>query len=396
MDIKKYLSRGIIEAGIDTSHPIMEKAAKWQSEGVDIVRMDMGTPDLDSPEAAKEAAIEALRRGDCRYTHISGIEPLRKAIAKKEKRDKGVEFDPQNEIIITVGASEANALAYTTFLDPGDEIIVPVPGYVAYMYVLYSLGVKVVEVPIVKDCKVNIDIDEFEKYITDKTKMILLNSPQNPTGMAFTHEELEKLAAIAIKHDLLVISDECYEKYLFEGKYESIYTIPGMAERTIVINSVSKTYGMTGWRVGWLAAKKELCEYMRMLHVNLLICAPSFAQYGAVAAIENETEEQIKALQEPFDKKKKHIIEALDSIECLDYIYPKGAFYVFVNVEKTGMTGLEFSNRFLDEYKVSSCPGEVYGRAYKNYVRFAYTCTYERTVEAMERLKQFVGSLGLK
>lgn len=390
---KSYRSRFLDEAIPDTSEPILKKADKLELEGANIVRMDMGKPDFDSPEVAKKAAIEALENGESHYTELNGTLRLRKAVAAKEKRDKGLDLDPGKNIIVTVGASEALWSIYTTYLAAGDEVLVPSPGYCSYFYNMAAFGIKPVEVPIIKDCEVVVDINAFKEKMSEHTKMILLNYPQNPTGLVYTEEQLTDLADFAKEEDLLVVSDECYEKYMFEGEFTSIATLPDMMERTFIVNSVSKSYGMTGWRVGYVAADEQFCHEMFAVHGNLILCAPSFAQAGAAAAFESETEEQMNSMKEKFRMRRNCILATLDEAEELKYVHPQGAFYIFVNVGGTGLSGNQFAHRFLDEYHVTCMPGEIYGTGYENYVRFAYTSSYEDTVEAMERLKSFLVKL---
>lgn len=389
-DVEKYFNKNIISAGIDVSYPIIGQADKWKEEGIPVIRMDMGTPDLDCPQCAKDAAVKALREGESHYTDLRGIPKLRRAIADKERRDNGLELNPDENIIVTVGASEALLTVCATFLSPGDEILIPSPGYCAYFFVLTSLGIKVSQVPIVKDCVVDVRLEDFRERITPKTKMILLNSPHNPTGLVYSREQLESIAQAAKEYDLLVLSDECYDKYLFEGQFFSIAALPGMWERTIIVNSVSKAYAMTGWRVGFIAARKEFCYRMEMFHGNLILCAPSFAQFGAAEAFLQETEEQMTEMREIYKKRRGCIMKALDEIDEVDYVKPKGAFYVFVNVEKLGLDGYQFAAEFLNRYKVTCCPGEIYGKGYENYIRFAYTCSYEEITEGMTRLKHYI------
>lgn len=393
MNRDRYFSPGIIEAGIDTVQTVLDEAAVMEQAGESLICMDMGTPDLDAPERAKKAASKALMEGKSAYTDPRGILPLRQAIAAKEKRDNGLDYDPNWEIMVTVGASEALLSICSTFLDPGDEIIIPSPGYCAYFYLMTSLGIKAVQAPVVKNCQVHLDVEAFEEYITDRTKMLLINSPHNPTGLIYTREQMEKLAKIAKKHDLLVISDECYDKYCFEGEHVSIAQMPEMQERTLIINSVSKSYGMTGWRIGYIAGHRDFLERINMFHGNLVLCAPSFAQYGAVEAFRGEKKAEIDEIRSKYKERRDYIVAALDEIEELDYVYPKGAFYIMVDVHKTGLTGLEFALRFLKEHKVTTCPGEVYGSGFEGFIRLAYTCSTPKVKEAMARLKAFVASL---
>jgi len=376
-------------AGEDTSTPLLEKAGRLIEDGETVYRMDMGTPDIDCSPEVKEEAVNAMMHGETKYTDATGIPRLRRAVADKILRDQGLEISPDKNIIVTVGASEALFSLMGAFLDPGDELLVPSPWYCAYYYVPTYYGISVKEVPVVKNCVLNVNISAFEAAITDRTKAILLNYPHNPTGMTYTEEQLTAFAELAKKYDLLVISDECYEKYLFEGTFKSIATLPGMLERTIIINSVSKAYGMTGWRVGYMVMPEAFHRALTDVHGNLILCAPSFCQYGAAKALETETPEQMESLREMYQERCALVTQTLDELG-IPYVDPKGAFYIFADIGKTGMDGLVFADRLLEEERVTCMPGEIFGSNYRTYVRFAYTSSIEDIAEAMKRLRNFM------
>ncbi len=387
--VERFLNPMIRTAPEDVTIPIFDRAEQLEREGTRVIHMDLGRPDFDTPQRVKEAAIEALRQGKVHYTSLNGIPELKDAIARREWEEHGVRVDPEREVMVTVGASEALFHIWLNFLGPGDEILMPTPCYCAYLYLIACLGAKAVEVPMIREGQAAFDIREFERKITPRTKLFLLNSPGNPSGYVFDRTELSQIAELAIRHDLLVISDECYDHYLFSGEHVSIASLPGMKERTITVNSTSKTFSMTGWRVGYAMGAADLLEPLEVSHGNLILCAPSFAQYGAVEAFDG-VKSELKGMREEFRKRRDCVVEAMREIGCLPFVEPRGAFYLFFDVSPLGMNGMEFCVKFLEEYQVTGSPGEVYGRDYSDYVRLAYTCCLDDVREAMKRLKEMV------
>lgn len=364
-------------------------SSELERKGMKIIHMEIGKPDFDTPEVIKEGASEALKDGVVQYAPPGGLYELKEAITQWTKKRYGLDYDSEKEILITVGASEALHCIWSAFLDHDEEVMIPSPYYGSYGYQVVCAGSKYVEVPVLKDGVIRYDIEEFEARITDKTKVILINSPNNPTGYVMSDTEIQAVADFAIKHDLIVISDECYDHFSFDREFKSIASLPGMKERTLVINSTSKTFAMTGWRVGYVMGPSEYIETMQNIHEHLAICPTSFAQQGAIKAYTEEINETEGMLAE-YKRRKDYIVGALSEIEEISFYEPQGAFYVFVNVAKTGQNGADFCLGLLNEKGVALASGESFGKAWTDYVRLSYCCSMEEIKEAMVLIKEYI------
>ncbi|MBQ8562801.1 MAG: aminotransferase class I/II-fold pyridoxal phosphate-dependent enzyme [Firmicutes bacterium] len=330
--MNKYLSSKMnVFSGDKGLFAIFDISSKLERSGKKIIHMEIGKPDFDTPEAIKQAGIEAIKNGIVQYAPPGGIFELKEAVAEWTKRKHGLEYNPENEVLVTVGASEAIHLVWSGLLDHDEEVMIPSPYYGSYVYQVVSADAKFVEVPVLKDGIIRYDIEEFEKRITEKTKVLMINSPNNPTGYVMSDEEMQAIADFAIKHDLIVISDECYDHFVFEGEFRSIASLPGMKERTFVVNSTSKTFSMTGWRVGYILGNAELIGTLQNIHEHLAICPTSFAQQGSVAAYIQDLPETPKMVAE-YRRRREYIVDALRKIDKISFYEPKGAFYVFINV----------------------------------------------------------------
>lgn len=373
-------------------YEIFQKALLMEKEGRRVIHMEIGKPDYDSPQLAKDAVVKALNEGFVHYTAMAGIDELRAAIAEKEWRDNGIKADPADEIMVTAGACEALISFMMTVLDPGDEILIPSPFFSAYSDMAQIAGVRIAEVPLKLENGFELKADDIEERITDKTKALLVNTPHNPTGAVVSREELLKIAALAVEKDLVVVSDETYDQFLFEGKHTSLAALPGMKERTIVINSTSKTFSMTGWRVGYAIGPKQYILYMNKVHQNMSTCATSFVQVGAAEAFlhgKSFTEDMVAE----FRERRNLIMEGLSAIPGIQFVEPKGAFYLFPRIAELGLPSVEFCKRALDETGVATVPGNAFGKSGEGFIRLAYACSREEIEEAAQRLKQFVSGL---
>ncbi|MEA4988638.1 MAG: pyridoxal phosphate-dependent aminotransferase [Anaerovorax sp.] len=373
-------------------YEIFQQALLMERDGRKVVHMEIGKPDYDSPQIAKEAVINSLNDGFVHYTAMAGIQELREAILEKEHKANSIVADPNSEIIVTAGACEALMAFMLAVLDPGDEILIPSPYFSAYDDIAKIQGVVIKEVPLKFENAFELKASDLEKYVTPKTKALLVNTPHNPTGAVIGKEELIKIAEFAKKYDLVVISDETYDQFLFEGEHVSLYTLPGMKERTVVINSTSKTFSMTGWRVGYAIGPKEIIRYMNKVHQNMSTCATSFVQVGAVSAFQNGksfTEKMVDTFKERRDL----VIEGLSQIRGIEYQVPHGAFYIFPKISDIGLSSTEFCQRALEETGVALVPGNAFGENGEGFIRLAYACSNEEIKDAMALLKRFVEEL---
>jgi aminotransferase len=375
---------------------ILSKAYQMEKEGKNIIHLEIGRPDFGSPEVAVEELIKSIRSGQVHYCDISGVEELRVAIAEEVKKTLGIDANPDNEIVIGVGAVEGLVVAMTSLLDIGDEIILLTPCFPAYFDQAYLTGVVPVAVPLRMENNFKLDIDELRRKITPNTKMILINSPNNPTGMVYSLEDLKKIAEIAIENDLYVLSDEAYSEFFYDEKHISIASLPGMRERTIIVNTTSKAYSMTGWRVGYMLSSPEIMKYMHKTHQNFTTQPSTFAQYGAVAAYKYGRPWTEMMLKE-FRKRRDLVMSYLDEIDGIEYVKPEGAFYVYPSIEKLGMTSDEFCDYIINEAGVALVPGDAFrGQPGRSFVRIAYANSYENIEEAMKRIKTAVEKIKKK
>jgi aminotransferase len=366
---------------------VFEEVNRRTAAGEDIIHLELGRPDFDTPVHIKEAAKRALDGGKVHYSSNYGFPELREAITRKLKQDNGLSHDPANEIIVTVGTNEAVFMAMMAFLDPGDEVLIPDPCWLHYFYCAQMAGAVPISVPVREEHEFNPQIDEFRSLITPKTRMIVINTPNNPTGAVYSLEALEELAQLARETELFVLSDEIYEKMVYEGnRHFSIGGFPGMRERTITVNGFSKIYAMTGWRLGYAAADHELIKAMIRIHQYTTVCATSFAQWGAIEALEGPQNEAEMMARE-FDRRRKLVYAALQEMPGIEVVEPKGAFYIFPNIKALGKSAEELSWYLLDEAKIAVVPGTVLGEFGTDYIRISYANSYENLEKAMERMR---------
>ena len=371
---------------------VMEKATKMQQAGARVIHMEIGRPDFDTPEKIKKAACDSLAKGNVFYTSNYGTPELRKAIAEWELEKNHVAYDP-SEVLVTVGVGEGTYASMAAFLEEGDEVLVPNPVWLNYIHVPSSLGAKPVTYHLKEENNYQIDLEELESKITDRTRMIVIVDPSNPTGGVFSRETLERLAEIAVRHDLLVLSDEIYEQLVYDGaEHISIASLPGMKERTITLSGCSKAYSMTGWRLGYMCAPKEIIQACVRVHQYTITCASSFVQEAAVTALK-ECDEDVEAMRREYQRRKDYVVKALNEIDGISCNNPKGAFYIFVNIKKLGKTSMEMAEYLLETAKVALVPGSAFGNGGEGYLRISYACGYEELTEACDRIKTAVEAL---
>ena len=354
----------------------------------DVISLGIGEPDFVTPEPMLRAGIRSLERGETSYTSNSGTAELRNALSGHLDTLYGVRFDPNTEKLITVGVSEAMYLALTSICDPGDEVIVPQPCFVAYTpEVVFAGGT-----PVTLACKVEnyfqVTAAEIEARITPRTKALLIGFPSNPTGAVLSRERMLEIAAVAEKYDLLVISDEIYDRLVYGTQHVCFSTLPGMKERTLLLGGFSKDYAMTGWRIGYIAGPAELLAAARKVHQYTIMSAPTTGQAAALAALQHG-EEHVQRMVAEYDRRRKLIVGGLNALG-LDCFEPRGAFYAFPSIAKTGMTSDLFCDTLLKEEQVATIPGSAFGDGGDGYVRMAYATSYEKIETALERMHRFL------
>ena len=376
---------------------ITAKAKELKASGVDVVSFGAGEPDFNTPKHIINAAIIAMEEGKTKYTPTSGVIELRKAICDKFRRDNNLIYNP-NQIIVSTGAKQCLANVFMAILNPGDEVIIPVPYWVSYPELVRLADGVPVYVDAKKEDSYKYTIDSLKKVVSSKTKAIILNSPNNPTGTIYSEEELRSIAEFAKKHDLIIISDEIYEKLIYDGmKHTSIASISEDSyNRTIVINGLSKSYAMTGWRVGYAAANEEIIKLMTSIQSHVTSNVNSIAQYAAVEAL-NGPEEELQKMIVQFESRRNYMVDRIKKIEGLTLIEPKGAFYVMINLdnylnksfnEKAINNSLDFANAILEEEKVAVIPGIAFGL--DNYIRLSYATSKELIEEGLNRIERFL------
>lgn len=374
---------------------IMERANKMQQEGTDIIHMEIGRPDFDTPDVIKKAAYASIEKGNVFYTSNYGTPELRTAIAHKLATENDVKYDPE-EILVTVGVGEGTYAAIAAFCDPGDEILVPDPVWLNYINVPNFFGAVPVAYSLKEANAYQIDPVQIESLISKKTRMIIINSPGNPTGAVQSRQTLEKIAAIAQKHDLIVVSDEIYEKLVYDDtKHFSIASLPGMKERTITLNGFSKCYSMTGWRLGYAAAPSEIISALVRVHQYINTCAPSFVQEAGITAL-RDAGSDVKIMVKEYERRRNYAVKQLNSMDKVSCLIPEGAFYIFLNVSELGMTSLQMSEYLLDHAHVATVPGTAFGKGGEGYIRLSYATAFDEIGTAMQRMRRVFTHLNNK
>ena len=361
------------------------------SEMKDAISLGVGEPDFDTPWHIRDEGIYALEKGRTFYTSNAGLKELREEICNYIYRTQKVTYDPLKQVLITVGGSEGIDMALRAMCNPGDEVLIPQPSYVSYEPCAVLTGA----VPVIIDLKAENEFrltpEEIEEKITDKTKILILPFPNNPTGSIMEKSDLEAIAEVIVKHDLYVISDEIYSELTYKGKHVSIVTLPGFKERTILINGFSKAYAMTGWRLGYACGPENIIAQMTKIHQFAIMCAPTTSQYAAIEALKNG-DADVDMMRESYNRRRRFLLNAFREmgIECFE---PFGAFYVFPCIKEFGMTSEEFAERFLREEKVAAVPGTAFGDSGEGYLRISYAYSLERLEEAMKRFARFAEKL---
>jgi len=391
IDYSKYLNKKVLDlkpSGIRRFFDIV-------NEMKDAISLGVGEPDFVTPWFMRNAAIKSIQKGHTQYTSNSGILELRELISRYLSEKYLLSYDPKSEIIITVGASEAIDLAMRALIGKDDEVIVPDPSYVSYFPCVSLCDGKPVSINCTAENGFILTPEAIESVISEKTKLIIIPYPNNPTGGIMTKEQLEAIVPVIIKHDLIVLTDEIYGELTYGSNHCSIASLPGMRERTIVVSGFSKAFAMTGWRLGYLAAPKELCSALLKIHQYTIMCAPTCSQYAAIEALKEGFKDNfssVRAMNEEYDKRRRFLVSRLNEmgLKCFE---PKGAFYAFPSVRATGLSGEEFSLKLLDKEKIAVVPGSAFGDSGKDFVRISYAYSMKAIDEALNRIERFVASI---
>lgn len=354
----------------------------------DVISLGVGEPDFDTPWHIREAGIQALQSGKTFYTSNAGLQELRAAISSYTKRKTGLTYNPENQIIVTVGGSEAIDLALRALLNAGDEVIYLEPGFVSYYPCIKLADGVPVPIRLTEENRFRLKPEQLEAAVTPKSKVLILSYPNNPTGAVMEKEDLEALLPVIQKHDLIVISDEIYGELTYGVKHCSIAGLPGMEQRTIIINGFSKSFAMTGWRLGYALGNHEIIEQMVKIHQFAVMCAPTISQYAAIEAME-QGDGDIEAMRESYDQRRKFLYHELQrlGLPCFE---PQGAFYMFPNIREFGLSSGEFALKLLKEEKVAVVPGDSFGECGEGFVRISYAASLQNLKEAVNRIFRFL------
>jgi aspartate/methionine/tyrosine aminotransferase len=372
---------------------VFEEVMRREKAGERIINLNIGRPDFDTPRHIKEAAKQALDEGKVHYASNYGISELREALAHEMVREHHLSYDPGTEIVITVGANEGILLAMMGLLNPGDEVLIPDPVWLHYFYCAQMAGAVPVSVPLREERAFVPHVDDFRALITPRTRMLLVNSPHNPTGAVASAEALAALAQLAQEHDLFVLSDEIYAAMVYDARrHVSIGSFPDMKARTVIVNGFSKKYSMTGWRLGWVAAPEALMSAMIRIHQYTTVCATTFAQWGAYAAVTGPQDEVNRMIAE-FDRRRIFVYNALRAMSGIRVMKPQGAFYIFPNITGTGKSAEELTQYLLDEAKIALVPGTVFGNYGAGYLRISYANSYDNLATAMHAMRRALETL---
>ncbi len=378
--------------GVEGAFIVLAKARDLERQGRSIIHLEIGEPGYQPPKHVLDATKRAVEEGKTKYTPASGIYELREAIAERVSSSRGVEVGPEN-VVVTVGAKMAIFAALMAFIDPGDEVIIPMPAYPSYESVTRFVGGVVKPVVLKEERKFSPDVNDILEKVTDKTKAIVINTPSNPTGGIYRREDLEEIVNLALKRDILIISDEIYEDIIFDGrKHESVLSIAGAEEVTVLVSGFSKTWAMTGYRLGYAVAKEEVAQKIAQIQLNAASCPVHFAQVAAVEAIRGPQDE-VERMVRDYERKRDVIYEEIQRIEGFTMVKPAGTFYAFPNIRKTGMSSEELADRLLNEAGVALLPGTAFGEPGEGFLRISFAGPMEDIVEGMRRIKEFMESL---
>ncbi|MBN1350863.1 pyridoxal phosphate-dependent aminotransferase [candidate division KSB1 bacterium] len=377
--------------GTETAFLVLAKAKKLEAQGKEIIHLEIGEPDFNTPQNIIDAAIDALKSGQTHYNPASGIAELRKILAEDSNKWRGAKFSSEH-VVVTPGAKPIMFFSILALINEGDEVIYPNPGFPIYESVIKFVGAKAVPLPLKEEHDFRFSIDDLKRSITPKTRMIILNSPQNPTGGILTREDLEGVADLTYGKNIWILSDEVYKEMVYEGQHFSIASLPDMEKQTIILDGFSKTYAMTGWRLGYGIMPEELAENITKLAINCTSCTATFTQYAGVEAIKGPQDASAKMIAE-FKKRRNVIVDGLNQISGISCLRPKGAFYVFPNISKLPRTSSQLETFLLEEAGVAVLSGTAFGKYGDGYLRLSYANSIENINKALQRIESALAKL---
>ena len=386
------LAERMYNLGTETAFEVLAKARALEAQGREIIHLEIGEPDFDTPRHIVEAGIRALQEGYTHYGPTPGLPELREAVARNSREVRGIDTDP-GQVVVTPGAKPIMFYVILALAEPGVEVVYPNPGFPIYESMIRFSGATPVPMQLLEEKDYHPDLDDLAGKITDKTRLIIINSPENPCGSALSREELETIANLARGRNLYVLADEIYKDILYTGEHFSIAAFPDMAKQTVILDGFSKSYAMTGWRLGYGIMPEELVPHITRLAVNSVSCAASFSQIAAVAALDGP-QDDVQAMAAEFAQRRRLITDGLRSIPGINCPEPEGAFYAFPSIKETGLSSAEFEERALAEAGVALLSGSAFGAFGEGYVRLSYANSQENIRKALDRLGEFVGSLG--
>ena len=384
MEIAERISR----LGTEQAFNVLGRAKEEERKGVDMIHMEIGDTDFNTPKPIKDACIKAIEENQTHYLPSQGLYELREKIAPMLAKTRKIDVTPE-DVIITPGGKPLILYTIMALINPGDEVLYPNPGYPAYESLINFFGGKAVPLPLLGEKNFNFDIEEFKSLVTDKTKLIIINSPQNPTGGVFTHESLEAIANVAKEKDLMVFSDEVYSQFVFEGEFESIASFPGMADRTIVLDAYTKTFSMSGWRLGYGYVPKEYMKVFGNLINNTVSCSPNFTQWAGIAGWDEESLAEVAKMRDALEKRRDIMVAELNTLEGVKCHTPGGAIYVFPDVSATGKKSSEIYETLFTKAHVACLAGTSFGQYGEGYIRLSFGNNgEERLKEGLDRIKK--------
>ena len=386
------LAQRMARLGTETAFEVLAKARLLEAEGMDVIHLEIGEPDFGSPSHVVEAGRQALSDGYTGYNPSPGYPELRDRIAEEVSNTRGISVTG-DQVVVTPGGKPIMFFLIMAIVDPGDEVLYPNPGFPIYESMINFMGGIPVPMQLHEESGFNIDVDEIADRITARTKMMIINSPNNPCGSVIPQQDLATLADLAKEHDILVLSDEIYSRFLYTGRHHSVSSLPMMRDRTVILDGFSKTYAMTGWRIGYGVMPRELVEPVSRLVTNSVSCTASFTQIAALQALNGPQDDSFQMVEE-FKKRRDIVVDGLNSINGIRCPVPQGAFYAFPNVEETGMSSHDFADRLLTDAGVACLAGESFGEYGRGFVRFSFANSTENIEKALDRIKTFVGRVG--